>query len=187
MDSAKGEVTLLLERLGAGDPSAEDALLPRVYAELHGLALARLRKERPNHTLQATALVNEAYLRLCRVEEIDWQNRAHFFRVAARMMRRILVDYARQRNAHKRSGGAILSLDQAVLISEDRSIEAIEIDQLLQQLAAISPRQAEVVEMRFFAGLSEQEIAAVLRASVRTVRRDWLMARSWLHQQLHKA
>lgn len=187
METAKGEVTLLLERLAAGDQSAEDALLPRVYVELHRLALARLRKERPNHTLQATALVNEAYLRLCRVEEIDWQNRAHFFRVAARMMRRILVDYARQRNAHKRSSGVTLSLEEAVVISEDRSAEAIEIDQLLQQLAAISPRQAEVVEMRFFGGLSEREIAAALGTSFRTVRRDWLIARSWLHEQLHKA
>ena len=149
METAKGEVTLLLERLAAGDQSAEDALLPRVYVELHRLALARLRKERPNHTLQATALVNEAYLRLCRVEEIDWQNRAHFFRVAARMMRRILVDYARQRNAHKRSSGVTLSLEEAVVISE--TPESIRI---CSRLMAISISSSTTSTCRFSKPLS---------------------------------
>jgi len=185
METGKGEVTLLLERLAEGDRSAEEALIPRVYFELHRLALARLRTERPGHTLQATALVNEAYLRLCRNREIDWQNRAHFFCVAARVMRRILVDYARQHNAEKRNEGApAIPLDEAISIAADQSSTAIEIDDLLRKLAEISPRQAQVVEMRFFGGLSENEIATALGKSVRTVRRDWLMARAWLHEQL---
>jgi RNA polymerase sigma factor (TIGR02999 family) len=187
MDTGKGEVTLLLDRLAGGDRSAEEALMPRVYAELHRLAVLRLRGERSDHTLQATALVNEAYLRLCRSADIDWQNRAHFFRVAARMMRRILVDYARQRNAEKRNcGGSAVPLDDVIVISDDRTAEALEVDRALEQLAVLSPRQAEVVEMRFFAGLSEEEIAAALGKSVRTIRRDWLVARAWLHEQLHR-
>lgn len=187
MDTGKGEVTLLLDRLAGGDRSAEEALMPRVYTELHRLAMMRLRGERADHTLQATALVNEAYLRMCRSAEIGWQNRAHFFRVAARMMRRILVDYARQRNAEKRNfGGAAVPLDDVIVVSDDRTVEALEIDGALQALAELSPRQAEVVEMRFFGGLSEEEIAVTLGKSVRTIRRDWLMARAWLHERLNR-
>lgn len=187
MAAQKGEITLLLERLTAGDRSAEDALMPRVYVELHRMAMAHLRSERPGHTLQATALVHEVYLRLFGTIEIDWQNRAHFYRVAARLMRRILVDYARQHNAQKRFGGVpAVSLDDAIAISEDQSAIAIEVDDLLEQLAAISPRQAQVVEMRFFAGLGEAEIAAALGKHVRTIRRDWLMARAWLHEHLKR-
>ncbi|HKA00640.1 MAG TPA: sigma-70 family RNA polymerase sigma factor [Candidatus Solibacter sp.] len=187
-DSAKGEVTVLLERLSEGDRSAEEDLMPRVYIELHRLATARMRSERPEHTLQATALVHEVYLRMCRSEDIKWQNRAHFYRVAARLMRRILVDYARQHGAQKRNAGALLTpLDDAITVSADQTAAALEVDELLSRLAEMSPRQAQVVEMRFFGGLSEEEIAAALDVSVRTIRRDWLMARAWLHEQLTKS
>jgi len=183
----KGEVTLLLDRLAEGDRSAEESLISCVYVELHRLALSRLRSERPGHTLQPTALVHEAYLRLCRSREIDWQNRAHFFCVAARVMRRILVDYARQHNAKKRNdGAAVAPLSQAIFIAPDQTATALEIDDVLRKLAEISPRQAQVVEMRFFGGMSEQEVAATLGKSVRTIRRDWLMARAWLHEKLAK-
>jgi RNA polymerase sigma-70 factor (ECF subfamily) len=185
MNPHKGEVTVLLERLAQGDRSAEEALMPRVYVELHRIAMARLKTERPGHTLQATALVHEVYLRMCRSDEIKCENRAHFFRIAARMMRRILVDYARQHGAKKRNEGAVVvSLDDAVAVSAEQSAAAIEVDELLERLAALSPRQAQVVEMRFYGGLSEEEIAAAIGKHVRTVRRDWLMARAWLHEQL---
>ena len=186
-DSAKGEVTVLLERLSEGDRSAEEALMPRVYVELHRLATSRMRSERREHTLQATALVHEVYLRMCRSEEIKWQNRAHFYRVAARLMRRILVDYARQHGAQKRNGGVVLTpLDDAITVSADQTSSALEVDELLARLSELSPRQAQVVEMRFFGGLGEEEMAAALDVSVRTIRRDWLMARAWLHEQLTK-
>jgi len=132
--------------------------------------------------------VHEAYLRLCGADEIEWKNRAHFFSVAARIMRNILVDYARQRNAGKRNKGApVLPLDDAIAISNDQSVTALEVDAVLRRLAAVSPRQAQVVEMRFFAGLSEEEIAVALGKNVRTIRRDWLMARAWLHEQLKRS
>jgi RNA polymerase sigma factor (TIGR02999 family) len=188
MESSKGEVTLLLERMAEGDRSAEEDLLPRVYVELHRLAMARLKSERPGHTLQATALVHEVYLRLCNADEIKWRDRAHFFRVAARLMRRILVDYARKHGARKRNDGArAISLDDAIAMTYDQSIEALEVDRVLQKLAAISPRQAQIVEMKFFAGLSEDDIALALDKHVRTIRRDWYMARAWLHEQLKRS
>jgi len=188
MATVKGEITLLLDRLTQGDRSAEEALMPRVYIELHRIATARLRSERGGHTLQATALVHEAYLRLCGSDEIAWQNRAHFFRVAARQMRRILVDYARHHNAQKRNeGGPMISLDDAIAFTADQSAIALEVDEVLRKLAAISPRQAQVVEMRFFAGLTEEEIAVALGKNARTIKRDWLMARAWLHQQLSRS
>jgi RNA polymerase sigma factor (TIGR02999 family) len=187
MDSHKGEVTLLLDRLADGDRSAEEALMPRVYVELHRLAMARLRSERPGHTLQATALVHEVYLRMCRSDEIKCENRAHFFRIAARLMRRILVDYARQHGAQKRNDGAQLRpLEDAIAVSADQSAAALEVDELLERLAQLSPRQAQIVEMRFYGGLTEEEIAAAIGKHVRTVRRDWLMARAWLHDQLKR-
>ena len=185
-DTDKGQVTLLLDRFAQGDRSAEEALIALVYVELHRLALLRLKAERPGHTLQPTALVNEAYLRLCRSREIDWQNRAHFYCVAARIMRQILVDYARQHNAQKRNEGtSAIPLEQAISISSAQSLTALEVDDLLRRLALVSERQAQVVEMRFFGGMSEEEVAAILGKSVRTIRRDWLMARAWLHEQLN--
>ena len=187
MDETGGEVTHLLKRLAAGDLSAEEELVPRVYVELHRLAAAQLRGERPGHTLQAPALVHEVYLRLCRQDGIDWQNRSHFFRIAARLMRRVLIDYARQRNAAKRGDGAVpVELDEGLVISEDQLAAAVEVDEILERLSALSQRQAQVVEMRFFAGLSEAEIAEVLNVTTRTVKRDWYMARAWLHEQLKR-
>ena len=187
MDGPSGEVTELLARMSAGDRSAEDALLPLVYAELHRQAVARMRSERSGHTLQPTALVHEVYLRLCGAEGACWQDRAHFFRVASRLMRRILIDYARRRNAQRRGSGANAVLpDEPFIASESDLDNVIEVDHLLKKLAIKSPRQAQVVEMRFFGGLSEDEIAACMRVDERTVRRDWLRARAWLHQHLYK-
>lgn len=188
MGTEKGELTLLLDRLAGGDRSAEEALMPRVYVELHRLAMARLRSERPGHTLQATALVHEVYLRMCGSCEIQYRDRAHFFRVAARLMRNILVDYARQRGTLKRGAGAPpVPLDETIAVSASQSAEALEVDELLKKLAEFSPRQAQVVEMRFYGGLTEEEIAAALGKHVRTIRRDWLMARAWLHEQLKRS
>jgi RNA polymerase sigma factor (TIGR02999 family) len=181
----KGEITLLLDRIAMGDREAEDALMPRIYFELHRLAMARLRTERPDHTLQATALVHEVYLRLCGSDEIRCHDRAHFFAVAARLMRHILVDYARRHNAGKRNTGSrMVPLDEAITVSASQSAEALDVDELLVKLATLSPRQAQVVEMRFFGGLTEEEIAEALDKNVRTIKRDWLMARAWLHEQL---
>ncbi len=185
MDSHPGEITALLERLAEGDRSAEEDLLPQVYLELHRLAMSRMRGERQGHTLQATALVHEAYLRLCRSTDVDWKDRSHFFRVAGRLMRRILVDYARQRNATKRSQDSPpVPIDEAICVSTDDLATALIVDEVLTELAALNPRPAQVVEMRFFAGMNEEEIAFALGVAVRTVRRDWLMARAWLHQKL---
>lgn len=183
--SGPSEVTLLLTQLSAGDRSAEEALLPRVYVELHRLAAAQLRRERPGHTLQATALVHEAYMRLCATAGMEYQNRVHFFRVAARLMRRVLIDYARQRNASKRGlGVAPVPLNDRLLVSDDHLPLVLEIDDVLSQLEEKSPRLAQIVEMQFFAGLTEREIAEALNVCERTVRRDWIRARAWLHQRL---
>jgi RNA polymerase sigma-70 factor, ECF subfamily len=183
----RGDITLLLDRLATGDRSAEEALMPRVYLELHHLAAARMRAERPGHTIQPTALVHEAYLRLCNSHEFHWRDRAHFFRGAGCMMRHILVDYARQHRAQKRNDGTrAIPLDEAIAISSDQFALALEVDEVLKKLAELSPRQANVVEMRFFAGLTEEEIAEALDVNVRTVKRDWLMARAWLHQRLQR-
>jgi RNA polymerase sigma-70 factor, ECF subfamily len=187
MARVPGEITLLLDRLSAGDRSAEEALMPSVYLELHRLASARMRGERPGHTIQPTALVHEAYLRLCNSREVKWEDRGHFFRAAGCMMRRILVDYARQHRARKRNDGARpILLDEAVAISPDQFAMAIEVDDVLRKLAELSPRQAKVVEMRFFAGLTEEEIAEALSVTVRTIKRDWMVARAWLHQRLRR-
>lgn len=184
MSGGKGDVTELLARISAGDRSAEEALLPQVYVELHRLARAQLRSERPGHTLQATALVHEAYLSICGKKDMSWQDRAHFFRVAAKVMRRILTDYARQRNAQRRSGKhRSVPLDEALLASDDQFSLAIQIDDLLNKLASLAPRLEQVVEMRFFGGLTEAEIARILGTSERTIKRDWNRARAWLHQQ----
>jgi RNA polymerase sigma-70 factor (ECF subfamily) len=184
MSEAKEEVTELLARISAGDRSAEESLLPQVYVELHRLAKAQLRSERPGHTLQATALVHEAYLNICGKRNMSWHDRAHFFRVAAKIMRRILTDYARHRNAQRRTGKhRAIPLDEALLASDDQFSIAIQIDDLLNKLATLAPRLEQVVEMRFFGGLTEAEIARILGTSERTVKRDWNRARAWLHQQ----
>jgi RNA polymerase sigma-70 factor, ECF subfamily len=161
--------------------------MQQVYIELHRIASARLQSERVQHTLQPTALVHEAYLRLCGSGALACHDRTHFFRLAARVMRRILVDYARQRNAEKRGDGyANISLDDAVSIGSSYCSDAIEIDDLMNRLAELSPRQAAIVEMRYFGGLDDEEIALAVGINVRTVRRDWAMARAWFRKQMRR-
>ena len=184
--SSAGEITVLLQRISSGDKGAEEELLPKVYRELKRLASACLRRERQGHTLQATALVNEAYLRLSDQKDVAWTGRTHFFAIAARIMRRILADYARQRNAGKRGGGRPhLSLDEELHVTDSQCALIEGLDEALQRLAQLDSRQAQVVEMRFFGGLTEEEIAEVLGVSSRTVKRDWMMARAWLYGELH--
>jgi RNA polymerase sigma-70 factor, ECF subfamily len=178
-----GEITQLLARMAGGDRQAEDQLLPLIYEQLRALAGHFLRSERPNHTLQATALVHEAYLRLVGIDQISWKDRAHFFALAARTMRRVLVDHARNVNAGKRRGVKV-SLESAIVYSEEQSGELLDLNEALDRLAEWDARMARVVELRFFAGLSEEETAEVLGVSGRTVKRDWKMAKSWLYGQL---
>ena len=181
------EVTLLLVELQKGNKEAEDKLIPLVYGELRRLAARYLRGERPDHTLQATALVHEAYLRLTRLQAINWESRAHFFGVAAQLMRRILVDHARVRLAKKREAARdALSLDEALVWLPDRSQQLIQLDDALDRLAKRDPRQSRIVELKFFGGLSEEETGVLLGISTRTVKRDWRVARAWLYQELSR-
>ena len=181
------EITQLLVAWSDGDQAALEQLTPLVYRELHRLAKGYLHQERPGHLLQTTALVNEAYLRLIDWKPAHWQNRAHFFGVAAQLMRRILVDFARARDQDKRGGAACqVSLDEAAAVSVERVAEFIALDEALDQLAAIDPRRSRMVELRFFGGLSEEETAEVLKVSPRTVRREWSLARAWLHRELRQ-
>jgi len=183
-----GEITRLLAELKEGNREAESRLLEAVYPELRRIAARYLRAERPGHTLQATALVNEAYLQIVGQQDKGFQNRSHFFAVAAQLMRRILVDYARQRNAQKRDGGRQrVELTEVFGIADERLDEVIQIDAALTRLAEWDPRQCRVVELRFFGGLTEEEAAEVLGISARTVKRDWNMARAWLHGELNGA
>lgn len=183
--SGSQQITNLLLAWGQGDQAALEALMPLVYDELHKVAARHLRGQRPDHTLQTTALVNEAYLRLIDASQVQWQNRAHFFAVAAHLMRRILVDFARTRNYQKRGGGAQpVALDDAVIVAPERSADLLALDEALTRLQKLDERQARVVELRYFGGLSEEETAEALKVSVRTVRRDWNFARVWLHREL---
>jgi RNA polymerase sigma-70 factor, ECF subfamily len=184
MDPNPGEVTQLLKAMHAGNSGAADRLLPLVYTELHRLAQAYMRRERPDHTLQATALINEAFLRLIG-EDIDWNNRAHFIGLAAHVMRQVLVDYARQHNAERRAGGLHrVEMHDDLAISPDRLDEVVSVDQALTGLATHNPRQARVVELRYFGGLSIDQIARVLDVSPRSIKRDWSLARIWLSRQM---
>ena len=179
-------VTELLLAWGSGDESAFDELVPLIHAELHRLARRHMRGERKHHTLQTTALVNEAFLRLVNLKRVRWQDRAHFFAVSARLMRRVLVDHARSRQFLKRGGGApTIPFDDASMPVE-RSVDLVALDDALQTLAAIDPRKAKVVEMRFFAGFSVDETAAALQVSPETVMRDWRVAKAWLHRELQR-
>jgi RNA polymerase sigma factor (TIGR02999 family) len=179
------EITELLVAWGGGDESALDRLMPIVYDELRRLAHRYMSNERPGHTLQTTALVNEAYLRLVSWREARWQNRAHFFAVSAQMMRRILVDFARDRKYLKRGGGALqVSLADAASLTEQRASDLVALDEALTALAEVDPRKAQVVEMRFFGGLSVEEVAEVLKVSKETVMRDWRLAKVWLLREL---
>ena len=166
------------------DPAARDRLVPLVYEELRRLAHHYMRHEREGHTLQTTALVNELYLRLAGIDALGWRDRAHFFAMAATLMRRVLVDYARQRGRDKRGGGlSVISLDDNV-IAPQRAVDVIALDEALERLAAVDPQQGRVVELRFFAGLSVKETAEALNISPATVKRDWATAKLWLFNEL---
>jgi RNA polymerase sigma factor (TIGR02999 family) len=187
MQPSVPNVTLLLQRYSDGDESALAELMPLIYNELHCLAASYLRRERPDHTLQTTALVHEAYLRLVDQRDAHWKGREHFLAVAAQAMRRILVDYARRHKAVKRGGPLPkLSLEAAVAISEDQSDNLLLLDRLLTRLAAIDPQEVRIIELRFFAGLSVEEAAAVLGVSPTTVKREWSVARKWLAREMQK-
>ena len=178
-------ITQLLTEASNGDQAALDALLPLVYQELRRLAAHYLRQERPDHTLQATALVHEAYLRLVDQTNISWQNRAHFFSVSAQVMRHILVDRARSHGAEKRGGGERkLSLDEAVSFFEQRDVNLVALDEALNELTQLDAQQSRIVELRFFGGLTIEEIAEVLKITPGAVRYDWRMAKAWLHRAL---
>jgi RNA polymerase sigma factor (TIGR02999 family) len=180
-----GEITRVLAQLKEGNKDAASDLVPLVYPQLRNLAAYYMRRERRDHTLQATGLVHEAFIRLLKQESLAWEDRNHFFGVAAGLMRRILVDYARAHRAGKRGGAAEeLPLDEALAFARTRSGELIALDDALNQLTEMDPRQGKIVELRFFVGLSEEEIAEVLDISVRTVKRDWAAARAWLHGEL---
>lgn len=182
---AAANPTTLLLAWGRGDETALDQLIPLVHDELRQLARRHMAGERPGHTLQATALVNEAYLRLIEVKQVRWQNRAHFFAMASRVMRRILVDAARARGYQKRGGGAeTVSLDEALLVSGNPRQDLIALDDALNALAAFDLRKSQVVEMRFFGGLSVEETAEALHVSADTVMRDWRLAKVWLVREL---
>src|SRR6266545_8057226 len=181
------ELTELLVAWSDGDEAALDRLAPLVHSELRRLASHYMRHERDGHLLQTTALINEAYLRLIDWKAVRWQNRAHFFGVAAQLMRRILIDFARGRHQDKRGGAAVqISLDDAAAMSVERSAEFIALDEALDQLAAIDPRRSRMVELRFFGGLTEEETAEALKVSPRTVRREWSLARAWLYRELKR-
>jgi RNA polymerase sigma factor (TIGR02999 family) len=180
-------VTELLADWTDGDQEALDKLIPLVYDELRRLASRQLRRERPEHTLQTTALVHEAYLRLVGQRNANWQNRAQFFGVAAQLMRRILVDYARTHKASKRGGNyRRISLSEGAILTEERDTDLTELDEVLDRLAGIDPQQSRVVELRIFGGLTVEETAEVMGISPRTVKREWSMARAWLHQQIKR-
>jgi len=177
-------VSLLLRRWTDGDEGALDALTPIVYAELHKLARRYMKRERPDHSLQTTALIHEAYMRLVDYRRMRWQNRAHFFAVSAQVMRRILVDHARRHNLKRGRGHQIVQLDEAPAVGEMPSMDLVALDIALRDLAELAPRKAKVVELRFFGGLSLEETAAVLSISPITVRRDWTTAKVWLYRAL---
>jgi RNA polymerase sigma factor (TIGR02999 family) len=184
--ASQQRVTDLLTRWSEGDNAALAELTPLVYEELRRLAHRQMGAERRDHTLQTTALVNEAYLRLADQTNPRWQNRAHFFAVAARSMRRILVSYARSQRSEKRGGGALkVDLEEAALVSSEESKEIIDLHEALERLAALDSRKAQVVELKYFGGLNYDEMAEVLKISRVTVRRDWRFARAWLYKELH--
>ena len=183
--ASSAEITRLLRAWGGGDAAALEDLAPIVYVELRRMAQRHMRREKPGNTLQPTALVNEAYLRLVDIAEAGWQDRAHFFAVASQMMRRILVDAARARCAEKRGGGAVrVNLNESIDAMPDRGGQLVALDEALDALAKLDRRKARVIEMRFFGGLSVQETAEVLKVSQETVMRDWKLARAWLMREL---
>ena len=179
------KVTELLIAWGNGDEVARDALMSAVYDELHRLAHRYMNRESPGHTLQTSALVNEAFVRLVDQRYVQWQSRAHFFGIAAQMMRRILVDYARSRNYAKRGGGAIqVSLEESLIVSDERTTEVVNVHEALERLAEFDARKSQIVELRFFGGFSIEETAEVLGVSPGTVMRDWTLAKAWLLREM---
>ena len=179
------EVTQLLADWGKGDRSALDKLLPLVHSELRRIAQRQMSQERPGHTLQATALVNEAYLKLAGQQGFDWQNRAHFFAVCAQVMRHILIDHARAHARDKRGGGAVkVSLNDALVVAEDQAAHFIALDEALRVLERLDPQKGKLVELRYFGGLSVEEAAEVMNVSPRTVRREWQRAKAWLYRMM---
>ena len=179
------EITQLLAEWSDGDQSALDELYPLVYEELHRLARRYMNREKKGHTLQTTALINEAYVRLVDQKNVHWANRSHFFAISAQIMRRILIDHARRHAYAKRGGGAHqVSLEEAAAVTPELSRELVRLDEALKSLAEMDPRRSQVVELRYFGGLNNEEIAGVLKVSENTVTRDWNMARAWLYQQL---
>jgi RNA polymerase sigma factor (TIGR02999 family) len=184
MTSSPGEITQLLDQLSHGNRAAEDKLVPLVYKGLRQLAARFMRAERQDHTLQPTALVHEAYLKLIEQRKVSWHSREHFYRIAARLMRRVLVDHARETKAAKRNGGCKIPLEPSFIYVDEQPHDLLAIDEVLGRLAQLDPRQAEVVELRFFGGRSEEEIAEILGISARTVKRDWRVARAWLYAEL---
>lgn len=186
--TTEGEITGLLRRLTGGDRNAVDVLLPAVYDELRRLASSHLQRERADHTLEATALVHEVYLKMVDQHDARWQNRAHFFAVAAQAMRRILVDHARGHGRAKRGGGRQkLALDDTPTLSTDRETSLVALDDALSRLAETQPDKVRIVEMRYFAGLNSEEIAEVLGITPRTVARHWQVARAWLYREISDA
>jgi RNA polymerase sigma factor (TIGR02999 family) len=186
-EPSPAQVTRLLLEWGEGDEAALERLIPVVHQELRRIAQRQMGHERVGHTLQATALVHEAYLKLIDIQDVQWQNRAHFFALSARLMRRILVDFARARGYQKRGGGAHkVTLDEALVVSPQAGEDLVAVDDALEALAAVDQRKSQVVELRFFGGLSVEETAEALHVSVRTVKRDWTMARLWLLRELKK-
>lgn len=181
------QVTQLLLDWSSGNQAALDKLIPLVHRELHRLAHHYMRQEKPGHTLQTTALVNEAYLKLIDQRQVHWKNRAHFFALSAQLMRRILVDHARKRKYAKRGGDAQrISFEEVMAVSHERGSDLIALDDALEKLASIDPRKGKVVELRFFGGLSVEETAEALRVSPLTVKRDWKMAKAWLFNSLNR-
>jgi RNA polymerase sigma factor (TIGR02999 family) len=179
------DVTQLLRAWGAGDPEALDRLTPLVYDELHRRAHWHMARERPGQTLQTTALVNEAYLRLVDLRSVDWRDRTHFFALASRLIRRVLIDAARARGSLKRGGGAgETTFDEALTVSHEPPTDVVALDEALNALAAFDERKARVIELRFFGGLSVEETADVLNVSGETVKRDWKLAKAWLKREL---
>ena len=180
------EITQLLVAWGKGDQTALDQLIPAVHAELRRIAGAFMRRQNPGHTLQASALVNEAFLRLVDSNKVNWQSRTHFFAVSAQLMRRILVDAARRRNSLKRGGDRMrITLDDRVDVSDEAETDLVALDEALTRLASLNPRHSRIVELRYFGGLTEEQIAEALKISARTVRRDWSVARAWLYRELN--
>ena len=188
MDADRGDVTVLLAKLTKGNEEAASKLIPLVYSEMRRLAGAYMRRERSDHTLQPTALVNEAYLKLVEQRSVDWQSRAHFFGIAAQVMRRILVDHARGHMRDKRGGGQKpVPIDEALVFAPEQSEEFLKLNEALDRLTKLDERQGKIVEMKFFGGLSAPEISEVLGISRATVDRDWATARVWLHRQMNRA